>query len=77
MSCFDIRTDEQIEEARLEVQAKNTISADKKWEAVFKEFLQANDMSEDFYNFDVETLNVWLSKLWFRVREKQTKEEIE
>ena len=76
MSHFDTRTDEEIVQARHDVQPKNTLNADKKWEAVFKDFLRVNDMNEDFYNFDEETLNLWLSKLWFRARQKQTKEEV-
>ena len=76
MARFDTRTDAEIDQARQEVQPKNTLNADKKWEAVFKEFLNANDMSVDFYDFDVDTLNTWLSKLWFRARQKQTKEEL-
>ena len=77
MSHFDTRTDAEIVQARQEVQSKNTLNANKKWETVFKEFLKANEMDEDFYNFDEETLNTWLSKLWFRARQKQTKEEIQ
>ena len=75
MPRFEEKTDEDIDKIREEVQAKNTISADKKWETVFKEFLEANDMSQDFYDFDVDTLNKWLTKLWFRARQKQMKEE--
>ena len=48
----------------------------KKWEAVFKEFFVANDMTKDFYNFDCETLNKWLSKLWFSAPQKQTKQKL-
>ena len=77
MPHFDPRTDEEIMQARHDVQPKNTLNADKKWETVFKDFLEANDMNENFYTFHKETLNNWLSKLWFRARQKQTKQEIE
>ena len=73
---FGDETDTDIQRIRDAVQAKNTVNADKKWEAVFKSFLKENDMDEDFYVFDVDTLNKWLSKLWFRARQKQTKEEM-
>ena len=76
MSRFDTRTDKQITKVRQEVQPKNTLNADRKWENVFKDFLHANDMNNDFYAFDEQTLNDWLSKLWFRARQKQIKEEL-
>ena len=75
-NCFATRTDEEISKVRLEVQPKNTVNADRKWESVFKEFLRASDMDEDFYAFDEKTLNEWLSRLWFQARQKQTKQEM-
>ena len=74
--CQNVTVWTENRQIRLYVQPKNTINADKKWESVFKEFLSTNDMTKDFYNFDAETLNKWLSKLWFSARQKQTKKEI-
>ena len=37
---------------------------------MFKEFLRENEMDKDFYTFDTETLNKWLSKLWFGAHQK-------
>ena len=76
MAQFAIRTDEEIAETKQNVQPKNTLNADKKSETVFKEFLKANNMTEDFFDFDEETLSKWLSKLWFGARQKQTKDEV-
>ena len=58
-------TDDEINDLRLKVQNKSTTYSDKKWEKVFKAFLRENEMDEDFNAFDTETLNKWLSKLWF------------
>ena len=60
---FTSLTDDEINDLRLKVQNKNTTNSDNKWEKVFKEFLRENEMDEDFYAFDTETLNKWLSKL--------------
>lgn len=68
MPCFGDVSDEHIERKREQYKNNNTRKADKKWEKVFKEFLVENDMSDDFYAFDMETLNKWLGKLWFGAR---------
>lgn len=64
-------SDKHIEETRQEVQNKNTTNADKKWEKVFRDFLIDNEMDNDFYAFDTETLNKWLAKLWFGARNQK------
>ena len=35
---FDVHTDEEIKQARQDVQPKNTLQADKKWESVLNHF---------------------------------------
>ena len=62
---FASLTDDEINDLRLKVQNRNTTSSDKKWEKVFKEFLRENEIDEDFYVSNIETLNKFLSKLWF------------
>lgn len=62
---FATLTDDELDEARLKAQNKNTASSDMKWEKVFKVFLSENDMNEDFYAFDVQTLDKWHGKLLF------------
>ena len=64
-------TDDEINDLRLKVQNKNTTSSNKKWEKVFKEFLKENKMDDDFYPFNTEALNKWLSKLWFGARQNK------
>ena len=62
---FTSLTEEEINDLTLKVQNKSTTSSDKKWEKVFKDFLTENEIDDDFYAFDTETLNKRLSKLWF------------
>ena len=54
-------------------QNKNTRNQDDKWERVFKQFLKENEIDKDFYAFDTQTLNIWLSKLWFGARQDNKK----
>lgn len=68
MPRFGDVSDESVNKIREQAANKNTKKADKKWEKVFKLFLAENEMDDDFYAFDTETLNKWLAKLWFGAR---------
>ena len=36
---------------------------------IFKDFVTENDMNDDFYDFDIPSLDKWLGKLWFGARQ--------
>ena len=70
---FAQSSDEGLKTLQVENENKNTKNQDEKWERVFKSFLAEHDMNDDFYAFDVETLNQWLSKLWLGARLDNTR----
>lgn len=71
-------SEEDLDQEREDSQNKNTISAEKKAERAFKAFLGEQDELDpeqtDFYAFDIDTLNKWLSKFWFAARTAKTGE---
>ena len=70
---FPTITNDSLKALQLSIENKNTKSQDEKWERVFKSFLNQHDMHSDFYDFDIPTLNEWLSKLWFGARQDNSK----
>ena len=70
---FPVITNESLKSLQQNCENKNTKNQDNKWEKVFKCFLAEHDMDTDFYDFDIPTLNEWLSKLWFGARQDNSK----
>ena len=68
---FPDLNDQQISDKRLSVKKANTEKSDKKCEKILTQWLHRHKINENYWDFDIETLNTKLSKFWFEARTTQ------
>lgn len=73
--CFVTLSEEDLDQEREYSQNKNTISAEKKVERAFKDFLDKQDELDpeqmDFCAFDINTLNKWQANFGLQLEQQK------